>query len=259
MCLLMLAWQVHPRYRLVVAANRDEYHERPAAALAKWADAPLIAGRDLRAHGTWLGLDRQRRFAVVTNFRELQRPRAAAPSRGGLIPQYLSGAAGPSAFLRQLEPQADSYAGFNLLLADGATLAYGSNRATPFARPLPPGVYGLSNELLDTPWPKLLRVRAGFEEWLRATRATAAGLFTLLNDRRQAGGDADAAHTGGLPPEWRQVLSAPFVLHPVYGTRCSTVVLLEPGGAVYIAERRFDAAGEAAGETEFRLNATEWP
>ncbi len=287
MCLLVLAWQVHPRYRLVVAANRDEYHERPAAALAKWADAPLIAGRDLRAHGTWLGLDRQRRFAVVTNFRELQRPRAAAPSRGGLIPQYLSAAAGPSAFLRQLEPQADSYAGFNLLLADGTTLAYGSNRATPFARTLPPGVYGLSNELLDTPWPKLLRVRAGFEEWLRASGgppqkishavtgeftschqdarfpgdpgAPPQALFALLNDRRQAGGDVDAAHTGGLPPEWRQVLSAPFVLHPVYGTRCSTVVLLEPGGAVYIAERRFDAAGEAAGETEFRLNATEWP
>ena len=102
-------------------------------------------------------------------------------------------------------------------------------------------------------------MRAGFEEWLRTTRATVAGLFTLLNDRRQAASDASAAATGGLPREWQQVLSAPFVLHPVYGTRCSTVVLLEPGGAAYIAERRFDAAGEAAGETEFRLNATEWP
>jgi uncharacterized protein with NRDE domain len=259
MCLLVLAWQVHPRYRLVVAANRDEYHERPAAPLAKWPDIALLAGRDLRAHGTWLGLDRARRFAVVTNFRELQRPRAAAPSRGGLIPQYLAGTAAPLEFLTQLEPQAGSYAGFNLLLADGARLAYGSNRATPFARTLAHGVYALSNELLDTPWPKLQRVRAGFEEWLRAGGATAAGLFALLNDRRQAGSDAQAAHTGGLPREWQQVLSAPFVLHPVYGTRCSTVVLLEPGGALYIAERRFDAAGEPAGETEFRLNANEWP
>jgi uncharacterized protein with NRDE domain len=259
MCLLVLAWQAHPRYRLVVAANRDEYHERPAAPLAKWPDAPLIAGRDLRAHGTWLGLDRGRRFAVVTNFRELQRPRAAAPSRGGLIPQYLTGTAGPREFLTTLEPQAGGYAGFNLLLADGATLAYGSNRTTPFARELPPGVYGLSNELLDTPWPKLQRVRAGFEEWLRTTRASAAGLFTLLNDRRQAGSDANAAATGGLPREWQQVLSAPFVLHPVYGTRCSTVVLLEPDGAVYLAERRFDASGAPGGETEFRLNAGEWP
>jgi uncharacterized protein with NRDE domain len=259
MCLLVLAWQVHPRYRLVVAANRDEYHERPAAPLAKWPDAPLIAGRDLRAHGTWLGLDRQRRFAVVTNFRELQQPRAAAPSRGGLIPRYLTGPAGPREFLTQLEPQAGSYAGFNLLLADSTTFAYGSNRATPFARTLAPGVYGLSNELLDTPWPKLQRVRAGFEDWLRSASATAAGLFALLNDRHQAGSDRQAAGTGGLPREWQQVLSAPFVLHPVYGTRCSTIVLLEPGGAVYIAERRFDAAGEPTGETEFRLNASEWP
>jgi uncharacterized protein with NRDE domain len=259
MCLLVLAWQVHPRYRLVVAANRDEYHERPAAPLAKWPDAPLIAGRDLRAHGTWLGLDRRRRFAVVTNFRELQRPRAAAPSRGALIPQYLTGAPGPLGFLTQLEPQAGSYAGFNLLLADDATLAYGSNRATPFARPLAPGVYGLSNELLDTPWPKLQRVRAGFEDWLRTGTSTAAGLFALLDDRRQAGSDAQAQHTGGLPREWQQVLSAPFVLHPVYGTRCSTAVLLEPDGAVYIAERRFDAAGEPVGATELRLNAGEWP
>jgi uncharacterized protein with NRDE domain len=258
MCLLVLAWAAHPRYTLVVAANRDEYHERPAAPLARWPEAPLLAGRDLRAHGTWLGLDRARRFAVVTNFRELQRPRAAAPSRGALIPQYLAGALGPREFLTQLEPQAGSYAGFNLLLADGATLAYGSNRATPFGRVLPPGVYGLSNELLDTPWPKLQRVRAGFEAWLRAAAGTAAGLFALLNDRRQAGSDAGGS-TGGLPREWQQVLSAPFVLHPVYGTRCSTVVLLEPDGALYLAERRFDAAGEAVGETEFRLNAGEWP
>jgi uncharacterized protein with NRDE domain len=259
MCLLVLAWQTHPRYSLVVAANRDEYHERPAAPLARWPDAPLLAGRDLRAHGTWLGLDRRRRFAVVTNFRELQRPRAAAPSRGALIPQYLTGAAGPLGFLTQLEREAAGYAGFNQLLADGAALAYGSNRATPFARTLAPGVYGLSNELLDTPWPKLQRVRAGFEDWLRAGSAAPAALFALLNDRRQAGSDAQAAHTGGLPREWQQVLSAPFVLHPVYGTRCSTVLLLEPAGALYIAERRFDAAGAPAGETEFRLNVGEWP
>jgi uncharacterized protein with NRDE domain len=259
MCLLVLAWAAHPRYRLVVAANRDEYHERPAAALGRWPDAPILAGRDLRAHGTWLGLDPGRRFAVVTNFRELQRPRAAAPSRGGLIPQYLTGAAGALEFLTRLEPEADSYAGFNLLLADGATLAYGSNRATPFARALPPGVYGLSNELLDTPWPKLQRVRAGFEAWLQTPRATVAGLFALLDDRRQAGSGAGDAGSGGLPREWQHVLSAPFVLHPVYGTRCSSVVLLEPGGAAYLAERRFDAAGAVVGETEFRLNAGEWP
>src|SRR5256885_2654450 len=139
MCLLVLAWQAAPRYRLVVAANRDEYHERPAAALAKWPPpAALIAGRDLRAQGTWLAVDRARRFGVVTNFRELQRPRLGAPSRGELIPRYLSApAAGQSAapFFAALDPQAGSYCGFNLLLSDRDSLWYGSHRRPPLARP----------------------------------------------------------------------------------------------------------------------------
>ena len=167
MCLLVLAWQVHPRYRLVVAANRDEFHERPAAALARWpAPQEILAGRDLRAGGTWLGLDRERRFGVVTNFRELQRPQPDAPSRGMLIPDYLATRQSPAEFFAALGSQAHAYSGFNLLLADRDSLWYGCNRATPFARALPPGVYGLSNEFLDTPWPKLTRVRRAFEAWL---------------------------------------------------------------------------------------------
>ncbi len=260
MCLLVLGWQAHPRYRLVVAANRDEYHERPAAPLAKWPGPPaILAGRDLRAAGTWLGIDPARRFGVVTNFRELQAAKAEAPSRGGLIPRYLSSAQGARQFFAQLEPAAAEYSGFNLLLGDAGALWYGSNRAAPFARELPPGVYGLSNELLDTPWPKLLRVKARFQQWLAQSDGTAAALFTLLADRTPAADTGARLPTGGLPPEWERILSAPFVVHPAYGTRCSTVVLLEPGGGLYLAERRFDSAGEPAGESEFRLNAREWP
>jgi uncharacterized protein with NRDE domain len=260
MCLLVLAWRMHPRYRLIVAANRDEYHERPAAPLARWGEPPgILAGRDLRAGGSWLAVDSARRFGVVTNFRELQEVRPAAPSRGSLIPDYLGGSRDPRGFFGSLEPRAAEYAGFNLLLADSGSLWYGSNRASPFARELPAGVYGLSNELLDTPWPKLTRVKSRFGAWLGEPQATAAGLFALLADRSQALlGDAPAS-TGGLPREWERILSAPFVLHPVYGTRCSTVLLLEPGGALYLAERRFDSAGECRGETEFQLNAAEWP
>ena len=188
MCLLVLAWNTHPRYRLVVAANRDEYHDRDAAPLGLWA-APtdILAGRDLRAGGTWMGIDRRRRFGIVTNFRDLVRAPPEAPSRGGLIPRYLGGAAGPGDYLAALEPDAPDYGGFNLLLADGESLWYASNRGTPFARELAPGVHGLSNEQLDTPWPKLLRVRRGFEEWLR-NGGSAAGseLFTLLGDRTPA-------------------------------------------------------------------------
>ncbi|HWW32780.1 MAG TPA: NRDE family protein [Steroidobacteraceae bacterium] len=260
MCLLVLAWQAHPRYRLVVAANRDEFHERPAAPLARWPEPPgILAGRDLRAAGTWLGLDPARRFGVVTNFRELQERAPAAPSRGGLIPAYLGGAHGAREFCARLAPAATEYAGFNLLLADGGALWYCSNRAAPFARELPPGVYGLSNELLDTPWPKLVRVKARFREWLAEPDGAPAGLFTLLADRTQAPPEGAPLPAGGLPREWERILSAPFVVHPVYGTRCSTVLLLEPGGRVYLAERRFDSAGDGRGESEFRLNAGDWP
>ena len=259
MCLLVLAWAAHPRYRLVVAANRDEYHERPAAPLAKWPEPPgILAGRDLRAAGTWLGTDPARRFGVVTNFRELQRPRPAAPSRGGLVPQYLAGGEDARQFLARLETAAQEYSGFNLLLGDGGSLWYGSNRALPFARELPPGVYGLSNELLDTPWPKLTRVKARFREWLAQPQASATGLFALLADRTPSAESDAPLPTGGLPREWERILSAPFVVHPQYGTRCSTVMLLEPGGSLYLAERRFDSAGEPSGESEFRLNAGGW-
>ena len=287
MCLLVLAWQAHARYRLVVAANRDEYHERPAAPLAKWpGPAELLAGRDLRAQGTWLGIDRERRFGVVTNFRELQRTRAGAPSRGGLVPLYLgarpsappgeiaptrsdehdaphktrafAGAPGAAEFFAALGERAPDYSGFNLLLTDERSLWYGSNRATPFARELANGVYGLSNELLDTPWPKLQRVRAGFEAWLRGPPGGGSEeLFRLLADRTAAR-DLPQGE-GGLPREWQRALSAPFVLHPEYGTRCSTVLLLAPDGALDLIERRFDAHGNLAGETAFHLRAAEWP
>ena len=265
MCLLVLAWEAHPRFRLVVAANRDEYHERPAAPLAKWPPpAQLLAGRDLRAQGTWLGIDRERRFGVVTNFRELQRARAGAPSRGELIPRYLgaTGQAGrmrAAEFFAALEPHAAAYSGFNLLLTDADSLWYGSNRARPFARRLPPGVYGLSNELLDTPWPKLQRVRAGFESWLRQPgQAAPQELFALLFDRTPAEA-ARTEDTGALPPQWARALSAPFVLHPQYGTRCSTLVLLHGDGRLYLAEHRFNSDGSGVGETEFSLGPGEWP
>src|SRR5262249_49783542 len=153
-CLLVLSWEMHQRYRLIVAANRDEFHDRPAASLGRWTGSPdIVAGRDLRAGGTWLGIDRARRFGTVTNYRDLQRPPAGAPSRGGLVPSYLAQPGSAADFLRHLEPTAEAYSGFNLLLTDRRELWYASNRAAPFARALSPGVYGLSNHLLDTPWP----------------------------------------------------------------------------------------------------------
>jgi uncharacterized protein with NRDE domain len=258
-CLLVLAWNAHPRYRLVVAANRDEYHDRPSAPLGRWPPPDeILAGRDLRAGGTWLGIDQRRRFGIVTNFRDLMAAPPEAPSRGSLIPRYLAGAAAPGEYLTSLTPEAAAYGGFNLLLADGESLWYASNRANPFARALSPGIHGLSNEQLDTPWPKLLRVRRGFEAWLRGGGSVDDGeLFALLADRTQA--SEEHLPSTGVSPEWERTLSSPFVLNPRYGTRCSTLVAIEPTGACFLAERRFDPSGAPTGETEYRLGPGEWP
>lgn len=259
MCLLVLAWNAHPRYRLVVAANRDEYHDRPSAPLAHWpAPAEILAGRDLRAGGTWVGIDQRRRFGIVTNFRDMARAPVHAPSRGGLIPRYLAAAASPGDYLATLAPEAGSYGGFNLLLADAESLWYGSNRCVPFARALSPGVHGLSNERLDTPWPKLRRVRRGFEDWLHGSGSVDDDkLFALLADRTPA--TEEESLTSGASPEWERTLSSPFVLHPTYGTRSTTLLAIEPSGACYLAERRFDPSGTCSGQTEYRLTPGEWP
>lgn len=259
MCLLVLAWQLHPRYRLILAANRDEFHARPAAPLAKWPHEEILAGRDLSAGGTWLGVDRQRRFGVVTNFREGPAAQLNRTSRGHLIPGYLRGRDSPQDFVASLKATASGYAGFNLLVGNDRQLCYASNRAAEFATPLAPGIYGLSNRLLDTPWPKLTRVRRHFEAWLkRAAPSNPRELLAMLDDRTPsaAGDDPDSSD---LAPEWRRALSAPFVLHPLYGTRCSTALLLAADGALHVIERRFDAAGDCSGETEVELNALAWP
>jgi len=257
MCLLVLAWRVHPRYELVVAANRDEFHERPTAAMAKWpAPDDIIAGRDLRAGGTWLGVDRHRRFGVVTNFRELQRAAPGAPSRGNLVPGYLLN---PDSYLKDLEPAAQAYSGFSLLLADRKSLWYVSNRSPQFAQALPPGIYGLSNELLDTPWPKLQRVRRGFDPLLsQPGEISKEALLAILADPTQAG-VAERMPESGLPPEWEQLLSSPFISNRDYGTRCSTLVMVETSGAVSLTERRFGPQGSLLGDTKFTLGPDEWP
>ena len=259
MCLLVLAWQIHPRYRLVVAANRDEFHERPTAAMARWPSPDdIIAGRDLRAGGTWLAMDRARRFGIVTNFRDLQPPAPDAPSRGNLIPNYLRNTAGAQRYLEELRPNAAAYSGFNLLLTDSDSLWYASNRADRFAKLLPPGIYGLSNEFLDTPWPKLQRVRRRFDPLLmRGDEVSKDELFAILSDPTQAGINEELPKTG-LSPEWEQMLSSPFIRNEDYGTRCSTIVLLEPSGAASLTERRFDSGGSVIAETQISLRGGEW-
>ena len=220
----------------------------------------MVGGRDLQAGGAWFAVDARRRFGIVTNFREFGRGRRGAPSRGGLIPQYLSGDRAPGEHLQALETDAPGYAGFNLLFADSDSIWYASNRADQFARQLAPGTYGLSNEFLDTPWPKLARVRTRFEALLQSAKGSNpeeldAGLFGMLADRETA--PPDSLPPGQLSPEWARKLSAPFVLDPGYGTRCSTVLTISHQGALRIAERRFDANGALSGQSEHVLNESD--
>jgi uncharacterized protein with NRDE domain len=254
MCLLVLAWKLHSRYRLVVAANRDEFHDRPAAPLAWWQDMPgVLAGRDLRGGGTWIGVSRTGRFGVLTNYRDLEPPPTPdAPSRGELVRRFLSDSTAARDWLDTLRPGAGRYAGFNLLVGAHDGLHYLSNRNGGVPQPLAPGLYGLSNHLLDSPWPKLLRTRERLGELVRRDRLDTDALFALLADRTPA--DAAAIPTTGLPPDWERALSAPFVVHGRYGTRCSTVLLVEHDGRTTMLERRFDAAGHQTGASRLQFD-----
>jgi uncharacterized protein with NRDE domain len=253
MCLLVFAWRRHPRYPLLLAGNRDEFHAR-AAAPASWWDDPsdLLAGRDLKAGGTWLGVTSDGRAAVVTNYRELGERLPDAPSRGGLIVDYTRSRQSPERFLAQLAGKAQAYAGFNLIVGDAAALAWYSNRdGAP--RTLQPGIYGLSNHLLDTPWPKLTRVRARFASALAADHMDPEDLLALLDDRTPAA-EGERPDTG-LSAELERALSAPFIVTPTYGTRCSTILTISTDGRCAFVERRFDPEGHAIGDARFEFDA----
>ncbi len=236
MCLILFAWRRHPRYELVLAANRDEFYGRPTAPLHVWEDLPeVLAGRDLKEGGTWLGLSRRGRFAAITNYRDPRRVRLDAPSRGILVSGFLTAAAPALDYAQELQPRAAGYNGFNLLLHDGRDLVWYSNRGGP-PRALEPGVYGLSNHLLDTPWPKVRRGRDGLAALLAAGRAEdTAALLDLLADRTLPP-DNELPDTG-VDQTWERLLAPLFIISPSYGTVSSSVLRLESGGGAYLAEK----------------------
>jgi len=250
-CLILLAWRAHPDFPLVVAANRDEYYARPSAPAQFWSDAPdVLAGRDLGAGGTWLGVTREGRFGALTNFRDPARIRPDAPSRGALVSDYLRSESSPAAFLAALPAVASAYNGFNLLVADRCSLAWYSSRADR-PRHLEPGIYGLSNHLLDTPWPKVARAKSSLAFALRALPGREP-LFDLLLDRSPVA-DAQLPATG-VSVQWERLLSAAFVRSPTYGTRSSTVVALDREGNLDFEERAFDAHGSFGAARRFSLH-----
>lgn len=253
MCLILLAWQQHQDYPLVLAANRDEYYRRPAAVAGPWPQHPdIIGGRDLLQGGSWLAMGRSGRFAVVTNFREP--PPAVMPprSRGRLVSDFLLGSCSSADYLVRTEQQGSLYRGFSLLVGDGTAVGYLSNRMAGY-RLLEPGLYGVSNALIDTPWPKLIAGKERLGALLKASPLDHAGLLKMLADDKLP--DLPA----GIPANGDTIAGpqAPiFIRTAEYGTRCSTLLWTARAGGMTLLERSFEAASNRWSEACHRFSAS---
>ena len=239
MCLILCAYETHPVYRLILAANRDEFYDRPTQGLAFWDDIPqILAGRDLKARGTWLGMTRTGRLAAITNYREPHNVKTQAPSRGRLVTDFLVANDTPGHYCEQVAEDSHNFNGYNLIIGDANRLCYCSNRS-PEIVVMAPGYYGLSNHLLNTPWPKVENGRHRLRDLLNQNEDLGVeSLFNLLKDQRRPP-DKDLPHTGvGL--EWERILAPLFIKSPVYGTRSSSVILIDRSNQVTFVERTYD-------------------
>ena len=253
MCLILFAWQTHPRYSLVVAANRDEFHDRPTTAAGFWEETPgILAGRDLQAGGTWLGVNCNGRFAAISNYREpLFKASKLEYSRGHLVRDFLLGNVAPASYAEQLQTRATHYRGFNLLLGNPDAMSYVSNRTE---RPISvaPGSHGLSNHLLDTDWPKVHDGRNRLDAVLKDEHIDPEALLELLADKSTT--SRTRLTTEELQSEPEKMTKMIFIDSPIYGTRSSTVLLLDRDGEMTFVERQFDASGKPTGIRSHKLN-----
>lgn len=237
MCLIVFSYKDHPRYDLVFAANRDEHYERPTRPAQFWDDYPkVLAGKDLKAGGTWMGITKEGAFSALTNYRDPSIQKSDPPSRGHLVLDYLKNSDSPKSYLQSVDKKAERYMGFNLLAGTLNQLYYYSNQQNTIHR-LASGLYGLSNHLLDTPWPKLTRAKSRLAELTNSETISEKALFDLLADDQEAP-DAELPNTG-IPHEIEKKVSPIFIKSDGYGTRCSTVLLVDKSGNVNFTERRF--------------------
>jgi uncharacterized protein with NRDE domain len=252
MCLILLAVRKHHTYKLILAANRDEYYERPSEPPHFWEDGPhLLAGRDLVAAGTWLGITRKGRIAAVTNYRDPASVKPDAPSRGNLVSDFLLSDLDSLSYVDLIRRKKDRFNGFNLILGNRDRITWYSNRSDKVI-PLLPGVYGLSNHLLDTPWPKVVRAKALFEEIIHAGKnLSLESVFRLLKD--QTTPPDDRLPRTGVPLEWERILSPIFITSPTYGTRSSSLVLIDQEDRVTFMDRTFNGHPEPVSTSEFEF------
>jgi uncharacterized protein with NRDE domain len=246
MCIMAMAWNAHPRWRLILIGNRDEYHARPAAPLVRWTDRPgVIAGRDLQSGGTWLGVSETGRAAIVTNLRGYGGPQPDRASRGALVTDLLAG----EGLYGDIERAAlDDFNPFNLILVETESAHFLTNRPAPLRTALTPGLYGLSNGALDAPWPKTLALKAALLAWLTEGAEEPDRLFAALHLESLPDAGIAPATPSDAPDE--AAASPIFIRNPVYGTRCSTVVAIDREGHGRIIEHRFDADAHGTGESE---------
>ena len=252
MCIISLAWQAHPHWQLVAIGNRDEMHVRPAEPLGRWPEHPhLLAGRDIRAGGTWLGISEQGRFAAVTNLADHGPPDSSRASRGDLLKDFLSGAG------RYADLEGADFPAFNpfnlVTIAQGEARLH-CNRPGPISVPLEPGIHGLTNGPLDRPWPKAGQLDAALADWLQSGSKDPDLLLDALANRTTY--PRAAATVPGPPTPLEPASSGIFIPNPVYGTRCSTIVMIDRAGNGSILERRYGAASAVTGEDRL---AFRWP
>ncbi|HMV09120.1 MAG TPA: NRDE family protein [Cyclobacteriaceae bacterium] len=238
MCLIFISVQDHPTYKLIIAANRDEFYQRKTAPASYWRDHPeILGGRDLEAQGTWMAMNKNGRIAMVTNYRDIRNIKHVAPSRGALVTNFLLDGSSPENYLGQVESKGQEYNGFNLVVGSGEELWYNSNYKQGVHK-LSAGLHGLSNHLLDTPWPKVERGLDKMKSLLTKPQLSIDSLFSVLFDDMIAADDKLPDTGVGLERE--RMLSSMFIKSPGYGTRCSTVVLIDRDDHVNFSERVFD-------------------
>lgn len=256
MCLIAFAWDAHPRYRLALIANRDEFHARPTLPAQFHADSPLVyGGRDLEKGGAWLLVSQAGRFAAVTNVRQGRAPESASRSRGELVDDFVTSQLGVDDYLDGLSRRASDYGRFNLLLGDGEVLHYVSNHPHFRRETVTPGLHALSNADLDAPWPKAVRARDALSSWLMGDcsdgdQPDSTALFEALRDSRPAADQHLPDTSIGI--EWERLLSSPFIVGEHYGTRASTVLLVDAHD-MYFRERGHGINGVALADVAVRI------
>ena len=235
MCLLLIAYKTNPNYKLIIAANRDEFYKRPTAPAHFWEDNPsLLAGKDLEAGGTWMGITKDGKFAGITNYRDMKNIKNDAPTRGKIVSDFLLNNHSADNFGESLKSSANLYNGYNLIFGSDEELFYFSNQTKKVIK-LTPGIYGLSNHLLDTPWPKVEKSKASFSETINKKDVSEEELFEILSDREMP--PDNLLPDTGLKLEIERAVAPVFVETPMYGTRSSTVIFWDFNDKISFMEK----------------------